>query len=260
MTTAEFVSTRTIRGVRWVEFARSPVDAFVRPMVEQTRDTIRQAVVDDTVRVVVLASAVDGYSSAGADLNEFRGMGSTDMRGWVRLCHEIATLLRTAPKPVLTSIHGTAVGGVLEMALHADLRFAATDVRLGQPEIQIAFIPPIATTQALVRLIGRPRTLRYLYEGRLVDDEEALEWGLVDEVVDPAALRTHVQDVADSLASRSAPALATIRRTVTLGGGLTFADGMQLELEEATALADTADFAEGIDAFLTKRAPSWRHR
>jgi len=179
------------------------------------------------------------------------------MRGWVSICHEIARLLRSSPKSLLAAINGTAVGGGLEMALHCDLRFAASDVKLGQPEIRIAFIPPIATTQALARLIGRPRAIRYLYEGRLLGAAEALTWGLVDEVVEPDDLRRRVQHYAEDLAAKPAAALAAIRRTITLGGGVSFKDGMALELETATALADTPDFAEGVDAFLNKRAPRW---
>ena len=260
MTANEFVSESTINNVRWIEFNRPPVNAFIRSMVEATRDAIAAAATDDEVRVVVLASAVDGYFSAGADLNEFKGMTSDDMREWVGLCHEIATLLRSAPKPLLAAIHGTAVGGGLEMTLHCDMRFAADNARLGQPEVSIAFIPPIATTQALVRLIGRPRTLKYLYEGQLLKAAEAHAWGLVDELCEPDQLRSDVQEYAEGLTKQSATALAAIRRTVTIGGGMTFDDGMQLELETASALADTADFAEGIDAFLTKRTPRWeRH-
>jgi enoyl-CoA hydratase/carnithine racemase len=110
----------------------------------------------------------------------------------------------------------------------------------------------------LARLIGRPRAIRYLYEGRVVDASEALGWGLVDELVEPGALRDRVQGYAEELASKPAAALAAIRRTVTLGAGLTFEDGMALELATAAALADTADFAEGVDAFLAKREPRWQ--
>ena len=99
------------------------------------------------------------------------------MRQWATRCHDIVRLLRGSAKPLLAAINGTAVGGGLEMTLHCDLRFAASDARLGQPEINIAFIPPIATTQALARLIGRPRALRYLYEGGLVPAAEALRLG-----------------------------------------------------------------------------------
>ncbi len=109
------------------------------------------------------------------------------MRSWATRCHEIVHLLRASSKPLLAALHGTAVGGGLEMTLHCDLRFAASDARFGQPEIRIGFIPPIGTTQALARLIGRPRAIRYLYDGGLVPAAEALDWGLVDELVEPAA-------------------------------------------------------------------------
>jgi enoyl-CoA hydratase/carnithine racemase len=244
--------------VGWLEFNRPPVNAFTREMVDETHDAIAAALADPGTRVLVLASAVERYFSAGADLNVFKGMGSDGMRRWATRCHDIVRLLRGSPKPLLAAINGTAVGGGLEMTLHCDVRFAATDARLGQPEVNIGFIPPIATTQALARLIGRPRAIRYLYDGALVPAAEALAWGLVDELVEPAALRAHVQAYAEVLAARSPSALAAIRRTVTLGGGMTFDDGMKHELETVVALAGTPDFAEGVDAFLAKRPPNWK--
>lgn len=253
----EFVRLQVSARVAWLEFNRAPVNAFTRKMVVEVREAIAAALADPAVRVLVLASTMPGYFSAGADLHEFEGMKARDMRGWVSICHQIARLMRSSAKPLLAAIHGTAVGGGLEMALHCDLRFAASDVKLGQPEIRIAFIPPVATTQALARLLGRPRAIRYLYEGRLLGAAEALAWGLVDEVVEPDALRRRVQHYAEELAAKPAAALAAIRRTITLGGGVSFEDGMALELETATALADTPDFAEGVDAFLTKRTPRW---
>ena len=189
----EFVRLRIVARVAWIEFNRPPVNAFNREMVDEVREAIATALADLEVRVLVIASAIDGYFSAGADLHVFTGMKGPDMHGWVSLCHGIARLLRSSPKPLLAAINGTAVGGGLEMALHCDLRFAASDAKLGQPEIRIAFIPPIATTQTLVRLLGRPKAIRYLYEGRLLDAPQALSWGLVDEVVKSDELKPQVQ-------------------------------------------------------------------
>lgn len=244
--------------VGWLEFNRPPVNAFTREMVDETHDAFAAALADPNVRVLVLASAVPRYFSAGADLNAFKGIGQDGMRSWVNRCHDIVRLLRGSPKPLLAAIHGTAVGGGLEMTLHCDLRFAATDARLGQPEINIGFLPPIAATQALARLIGRPRAIRYLYDGRLVPAAEALDWGLIDELVEPDGLRARVQAYGEELAAKSPAALAAIRHTVTLGGGMTFEDGMDYERETVVALAGTPDFAEGVDAFLAKRQPNWR--
>lgn len=254
-----FVRRSLVHQVGWLEFNRPPVNAFTREMVDETHDTLAAALADPEVRVLVLASAIPRYFSAGADLHVFKSIGQDGMRRWAGRCHDIVRLLRGSAKPLLAAINGTAVGGGLEMTLHCDLRFAATDARLGQPEINIGFIPPIATTQALARLIGRPRALRYLYEGSLVPAAEALNWGLVDELVDPNRLRAHVQAYAETLAAKSPAALAAVRRTVTLGGGMTFDEGLALELKTVVDLAGTADFAEGVDAFLAKRSPTWRY-
>src|SRR5215510_11235876 len=247
------------RSVGWLEFDRPPVNAFTREMVDEVHDALAATLADPAVRVVVLASAVERYFSAGADLHVFKGIGQDGMRRWALRCHDIVRLLRHSPKPLLAAINGTAVGGGLEMTLHCDLRFAASDARLGQPEINIAFIPPIATTQALARLIGRPRAIRYLYDGKLVPAADALDWGLVDELVAPAELRARVQSYAESLAAKSPTALAAIRRTVTLGGGMTFDEGLEYELKTVVALACTPDFTEGVEAFLAKRPPSWKN-
>ena len=189
------------RHVGWLEYDRPPVNAFTRDMLDELHDAIAAALDDPAVRVLVVASAVAGYFSAGADLNGFKGLKADGMRGWATRCHDIVRLLRASPKPLLAAIHGTAVGGGLEITLHCDLRFAATDARFGQPEIRIGFIPPIGTTQSLARLIGRPRAIRYLYEGRMITAQEALDWGMVDELVPPADLRGHVQRSADTLAA-----------------------------------------------------------
>lgn len=242
---------------RLVEFDRPPVNAFNREMVTETRSAIEAALSDPESKVMVLGSANAQYFSAGADLRVFSGMKSDGMRRWVSECHDIARLLRNSAKPLLAAINGTAVGGGLEMTLHCDVRFAAVDAKLGQPEINIGFIPPIATTQALARLLGRPRAIRYLYEGGLVPARDALTMGLVDELIPSDRLFEHVQRYAEYLASKPASALAAIRQTVTLGGGKSFDEGMAIELEATTALADTADFAEGVAAFLQKRAPNW---
>ncbi len=241
------------RQVGWVEFNRAPVNAIDWPMLSEIYDALSAALSNAELRVIVLASTGEQYISAGADLEGFRGMSGAKMREWVLLCHRIVKLLRESDKPVLAAINGTAVGGGLEMTLHCDLRFAASNARLGQPEIAIGFIPPVGATQALARLIGRPRAIRYLYDGKMIEAAQALDWGLVDELVPPEQLRARVQAYAEELAAKPAPALAAIRRTITLGGGMNFDDGLAIELEAAAALADTKEFQTGVEAFLAKR-------
>ena len=180
------------------------------------------------------------------------------MDHWCELVHGIVQRLRSSAKPILAAIHGVAVGGGLEMSLHCDVRFATRDARLGQPEVNINFIPPVGGTQALGRLIGRPNALRYLYDGTLLEADQALALGLVDEIVAPGQLRASVQAYAETLAAKPPEALAAIRRSITIGASMSFDDGLALERSLAVGLAGTANFREGVQAFLEKRPPTWQ--
>jgi enoyl-CoA hydratase/carnithine racemase len=128
-----FVRTAVKDSVGWIEFDRPPVNAFEWTMVGQVADALDAFEADPEVRVLVLASAVERYFSAGADLETFRDLGEDGMDRWCELVHYIVGKLRGSSKPILAAISGVAVGGGLEMALHCDIRFAARDVRLGQP-------------------------------------------------------------------------------------------------------------------------------
>jgi enoyl-CoA hydratase len=187
----------------------------------------------------------------------FDGIDKKGISEWVTICHSIVSLMRRSEKPLLAAIRGIAIGGGLEMVLHCDIRFAANDARLGQPEINIGYIPPVGATQALARLLGRPRALKYLYDGTLVSAEEALALGLVDIIHSPERLHEKVQTYAETLTQKPAKALSAIRHTIIQGGGMTFDEGLKLEFETAVNLAATKDFSEGIRAFLEKREPEW---
>jgi len=253
----EHLKTRVVDRVAWLEYSRPPVNAIDWTMLREIPVALEALLQDRGVRVVVIASALEKFFSTGADLRVLSAMGPEEMRDWVGICHALVKQIRESRKPLLGAIHGTAVGGGLEIVLNCDVRFAAANARLGQPEINIGFIPPVGTTQSLSRLLGRPRALRFLFEGNLVTAAEALDMGLVDFVVPPEKLREEVQTYGAALARKPAEALAAIRRCITLGLDRPYDEALALELEAAVRLAGTPDFAEGLRAFLEKRPPNW---
>jgi enoyl-CoA hydratase len=255
--TYEFLQVHRSQGVGWLEYRRPPRNAFNWEMLREVPAALDPLLAADDVRVVVFASAIDGYFSTGADLKTFQAMAPEDIGSWVETCHALVRQLRAARKPLLAAIHGTAVGGGLEIVLHCDVRFAADDAKLGQPEVNIGFIPPVGGTQALARLLGRPRALRLLYEGDLVSAREALDIGLVDFLVPADELRARVTAYASGLAQKPAGTLAAIRRCVTAGLAESFEAGLKIELDAAVELARSPNFAEGVNAFLEKRKPRW---
>ncbi|MEJ2340359.1 MAG: enoyl-CoA hydratase/isomerase family protein [Gemmatimonadales bacterium] len=153
--------TRT-DGVSWLEYHRPPRNAIDWEMLRELPPALNELLTSADVRVLAIACAVDGYFSTGADLTDFHTMNGENIASWVEACHGLVRQLRASPKPLLAAIHGTAVGGGLEIVLHCDVRFAADNARLGQPEVNIGFIPPVGGTQALARLLDRPRALRML--------------------------------------------------------------------------------------------------
>ena len=254
----EFLTVGRQDRVAWIEYRRPPLNAIDWTMLREIPTALDTLLADSDVRVIVFASALEKYFSTGADLRVFEAMKQEEMREWVQTCHALVRQIRQAKKPLLSAIHGTAVGGGLEIVLHCDVRFAAADARLGQPEINIGFIPPVGTTLSLSRLLGRSRALRFLYEGTLISAEEAERIGLVDFVVQPERLREEVQSYAAALARKPAEAIAAIRRCITLGPDMPFEDALAMELEAAVHLSGTPDFSEGIRAFREKRPPKWQ--
>ncbi len=243
--------------VGWYRFSRTPRNAVDWEMLYELAPAFEELLSRSEIKVIVLASAIDEYFSTGADLAAFKDVDGNRMKDWVRETHRLATIIRSSRKPVLAAINGVAVGGGLEMTLHADLRFAASNARLGQPEVNIAFIPPVAGTQGLVRLVGRSQAFQILYGGEILDAASAMDIGLVDFVTPPDRLESEVQNYGEMLARKPANALAAIRRCLVDGGAMSFDDGLEVEKRQAEALADHANFQEGVSAFLAKRKPEW---
>ncbi|MHA1553612.1 MAG: enoyl-CoA hydratase/isomerase family protein [Alphaproteobacteria bacterium] len=256
--TYQFLKIDVQGPAAWIEFDNPPRNAINWEMLEELPKAIRSCDLNPAVRVIVIASSLEKYFSVGADLSLFDGIDQDGMRRWMEHCHALVHEMRRSSKPLLAAIAGVAVGAGFEVTFHCDVRFAADTARFGQPEISIGLLPGVGATQALARLLGRTRAIRFLYEGTLIDAEEARSIGLADFVVPTVRLRQEVQTYAERLSGKPKEVLAAIRKTITLGGSIDFDAGLALELEAEVELAGTENFREGIAAFRAKRQPSWR--
>jgi enoyl-CoA hydratase len=167
-------------------------------------------------------------------------------------------LLGSVPCPTVAAISGFALGGGLELALCCDFRIATKGARLGLPEINLGLIPGWGGTQRLPRLIGQPRALRLILSGEPLNATQALECGLVDELVhDYAALHPAAEKLLARYQGKSRHALALAKRAVNEGGELSFAEGLELESELFGLAWNSPDRTEGIAALMEKRRARW---
>jgi enoyl-CoA hydratase/carnithine racemase len=185
---------------------------------DQTHDEFsrvwREALAHDEARVIVLRGEGPSFCSGRdtAQLGE-RPAGESDL-SFVRRHQQTRIAQLSSPKPIIAALRGHVLGGGLEMALSADLRIAASDVRLAFPEIRYGLMTDTGGSPLTTVLAGPSRAKWLLMTGRPIDAARALEWGLVDEVVAPEEVDERAAALAAEIADKPAEALALIKQTV----------------------------------------------
>jgi len=208
------------------------------------------------VRVVVVRGAGPAFCS-GMDLKEMERRGGVqgDPESGVI---EVLACVERSRHPTIAVVHGDAIAGGCELALHCDLRVAADIARFGMPLARIGLVVPFRLGQKLVEIIGPAHTRHLLFTGQPIEARRAHEIGMVHQVVPAAELETAAAQLAQGIARNAPLALAgikaTIQRAISLRDSITHAD-----LDEATGRARrSADASEGRRAMLEKRRPIFR--
>jgi len=208
--------------------------------------------------VVVMTGAGDKAFVAGADIKYMSSLSVEEAKDWGALGHECGRLLEEMPKPTIAAINGFALGGGCELALACDLRYAAPDAKLGQPEINLGIIPGWGGTVRLARAITIGIAKELILTGRLVDADEAERLGLVNGVADPVLDRAY--DVARLLAAKSPVALAAAKAACNRSLQGEHWTNLEQEAADFGELFSTVDAKEGLTAFTEKRDPVFRGR
>jgi 2-(1,2-epoxy-1,2-dihydrophenyl)acetyl-CoA isomerase len=239
------------------------LNAFNAAMHAELLPALEAAAADPGVRAVVVTGSGRGFC-AGQDLNDGMSVapGSALDVGAVieRHYRPLATRVRTMPVPVLAAVNGVAAGAGANFALCCDVVFAARGASFIQAFSKIGLVPDCGGTWLLPRLVGRARALALAMTGDKLPAEDAERFGLIWKCVDDAALMDTTLAFANRLAAMPAKALAETRRAIDAAMPMDFADALTLEADTQRELGRGHDFAEGVGAFLAKRAPVFTDR
>ena len=178
-------------------------------------------------------------------------------RNFLALITDACTFIRTFPKPTIAAINGVVVGGGFELALVCDFRIAAKSARMGSAEVKINQPMTNGSTYLLPRLIGEGKAKELGMTGDIIDADEAGRIGLVNYVVEPAALESKVEELAKKLISRGPIAVSLVKKCFARNRDVDIETAIMVENEAATDCFVSADQKEGLQAFLQKREPKW---
>jgi enoyl-CoA hydratase/carnithine racemase len=246
---ADYVRLDVTDNVATLRLDRPPMNALNRQVQEEIRAAASEAGERDDVRSVVVWGGEKVFA-AGADIKEMADMSYTDMADRALGLQSALGAVAAIPKPVVAAVTGYALGGGCELALCADIRVAADDAKLGQPEILLGIIPGAGGTQRLSRLVGPARAKDLIFTGRFIGAEEAQAIGLVDQVVPAADVYDTAHRWAAQFGSGPAYALRAAKEAVDRGLEVDLDTGLALERQLFAALFATEDRSIGMTSFV----------
>src|SRR5437868_9157171 len=177
------ITFRGDAGVAVIELSDPPANTYTYEMNRQLDDAILKARMDNDVYVIVLTGAGDKFFSAGANIKMLASVDPTFKYYFCLHANETLLRLEQTPKLVIAALNGHTVGGGLEIAMAADIRIARQDAgKIGLPEVALGVLPGTGGTQRLARLVGKARAIELMATGRTYSFEQALEWGIINDI------------------------------------------------------------------------------
>jgi 2-(1,2-epoxy-1,2-dihydrophenyl)acetyl-CoA isomerase len=245
-------------GVAVVTFARAETMNSLDPKTMwHVRHTMLGLLEDARVRAIVLTGSGKAFC-AGANVKEMQqaaaqGRATQWVLDTTAELHPLLVELHASAKPIVAAVNGAAAGGGLGLALVADCRIGSPDARFAAGYFGIGLSPDGGSTWLLPRLIGEQRTRRFFFGNEVIAADEALDLGLLDEVVAAEGLVARAVEVARGWGAWGVRSREGTKRLLESQAGASFADQLETERGLIAAAAGTADFKEGTTAFTEKR-------
>lgn len=241
-------------GVMTITLNRPEVfNAFNAALHTALRSALEEAA-DPSVRAVVITGAGRGFCS-GQDLKEFQEVSGSIRDTLEQTYHPNIRLIRGLEKPVIAAVNGPCAGAGLSLASACDIRIASDTATFVPGFIGIGLVPDSGGSWFIHRLLGFARAFEWMTSNRKLTAAEAHAWGLVSEVIEAGKLPARTAELAAAYAELPTRAIGMTKRLFDHAYDAPLAEQLELEAELQQAATGTADFAEGVAAFLEKRSP-----
>jgi len=242
-------------GIARVVINNPPLNILTRDVMAALRAELEKLESEQSLRVLVLAGEGKHFS-AGADVGEHL---PPDFEQMIPEFLDTVAAIDAFPVPVIAAVQGRCLGGGFELVVGADLIVVTESAKLGQPEIMLGVIPPAACA-LLPDLCSRGMAAEIVYTGDPISAQQAVDAGLAWKVVPDDQLDSEVQDAAGRIARHSAAALRSAKRSLRVTTDVSHRAAMaaigKIYIDELMA---TEDAIEGLNSFLEKRQPTWKH-
>jgi enoyl-CoA hydratase len=228
------------------------LNALNKDTLAELADAIAFAGKTDEVRGVILTGAGEKAFVAGADIKEFSDYSGKQGEELAKRGHDLVfNAIENSPKPFVAAINGFALGGGLELAMACHMRIASDHAKLGLPEVTLGLIPGYGGTQRLTQLVGKGKAIEMITTANMITAADAEKIGLVNYVVPQADLISKAQEILNVIKQRAPLAVSAAIKSII--ASVNNDNGYAVEIEAFGKCFETADFKEGVTAFVEKR-------
>lgn len=228
------------------------LNALNKDTLAELADVIAFANNTDEVRGVIITGAGEKAFVAGADIKEFADYSGQQGEELAKRGQEqVFDAIENANKPFIAAINGFALGGGLELAMACHMRIASENAKLGLPEVTLGLIPGYGGTQRLTQLVGKGKAIEMITTANMIIAADALQFGLVNYVVPQTYLLAKAEEILNAVKQRAPLAVSAAIKSVI--AAVNNNNGYATEIESFGKCFETADFKEGVAAFVEKR-------
>lgn len=264
MTNGEFIKVKVEESVAILTVSRPPqnkVNVLTVKAMAELDEAVSAAEKDDQIKAVVITGEGPYTFIAGADIKEIAKITSRDQAvDLARKGQAVFNKIEDLQKPVICAVNAVCLGGGMELAMACHIRIASDKAKFGQPEVLLGIIPGFGGTQRLLRICGPAKATEIILTGDMISAKDALDIGLVNQIVPEGRLLKEAIGLAKKIATRPPLAVKLVLKAIREGLGKDLKTGLEIEANLFGDISQTEDMKEGVQAFIEKRQPKFRGR